>query len=45
LLDRIALITGKAGKAAEYAAMLASEVTAAKADLTEVQFLDVTHVA
>ena len=45
MLDRIALITGNAGKAAEYAAMLGIEVTAAKADLTEVQSLDVAHVA
>jgi XTP/dITP diphosphohydrolase len=45
MLDRIGLITGNAGKAAEYAAMLGIEVTAAKADLTEVQSLDVAHVA
>jgi non-canonical purine NTP pyrophosphatase (RdgB/HAM1 family) len=45
MLDRIVLITGNAGKAAEYAAMLGIEVTAAKADLTEVQSLDVAHVA
>ena len=45
MLDRIALITGNAGKAAEYAAMLGIEVTAAKANLTEVQSLDVAHVA
>jgi XTP/dITP diphosphohydrolase len=45
MLDRIALITGNAGKAAEYAAMLGIEVAAAKAELTEVQSLDVAHVA
>jgi XTP/dITP diphosphohydrolase len=45
MLDRITLITGNAGKAAEYAAMLGIEVTPAKAELTEVQALDVAHVA
>jgi XTP/dITP diphosphohydrolase len=45
MLDRIALITGNAGKAAEYAAMLGIDVTPAKADLTEVQSLDVAVVA
>jgi XTP/dITP diphosphohydrolase len=45
MLDRIALITGNAGKAAEYAAMLGIEVTPAKAVLTEVQSLDVAQVA
>ena len=45
MLDRIALITGNAGKAAEYAAMLGIEVTPAKAELTEVQSLDVADVA
>jgi XTP/dITP diphosphohydrolase len=45
MLDRITLITGNAGKAAEYAAMLGIEVTAAKAELTEVQSLDVARVA
>ena len=45
MLDRITLITGNAGKAAEYAAMLGIEVTPAKAELTEVQSLDVAHVA
>src|ERR1700677_2876548 len=45
MLDRIALITGNAGKAAEYAAMLGIEVTPAKAELTEVQSLDVAVVA
>lgn len=34
MLDRIALITGNAGKAAEYAAMLGIDVTSAKAELT-----------
>jgi XTP/dITP diphosphohydrolase len=43
--DRITLITGNAGKAAEYAAMLGIEVTSARAELTEVQSLDVAHVA
>ncbi len=45
MLDRIALITGNAGKAAEYTAMLGIEVTPAKAELTEVQSLDVAVVA
>lgn len=45
MLDRIALITGNAGKAAEYAAMLGIEVTPAKAELTEIQSLDVAAVA
>jgi XTP/dITP diphosphohydrolase len=45
MLDRIALITGNAGRAAEYAAMLGIEVTPAKADLTEIQSLDVADVA
>ena len=45
MLDRVALITGNAGKAAEYAAMLGIGVTPAKAELTEVQSLDVAIVA
>jgi XTP/dITP diphosphohydrolase len=45
MLDRIALITGNAGKAAEYAAMLGIDVNPAKAELTEVQSLDVAVVA
>ena len=45
MLDRIALITGNAGKAAEYAAMLGIDVTPAKAELSEVQSLDVAVVA
>ena len=45
MLDRIALITGNAGKAVEYAAMLGIEVTPAKAELAEVQSLDVAVVA
>jgi inosine/xanthosine triphosphate pyrophosphatase family protein len=45
MLDRITLITGNAGKAAEYAAMLGIEVTPATTELTEVQSLDVAHVA
>lgn len=43
--DRITLITGNAGKAAEYAAMLGIEVSSARAELTEVQSLDVPTVA
>jgi hypothetical protein len=42
---RIALITGNAYKAAEHAAMLGIEVTPAKAELTEIQSLDVADVA
>jgi non-canonical purine NTP pyrophosphatase (RdgB/HAM1 family) len=45
MLNRITLITGNAGKAAEYAAMLGIDVTPAKAELTEVQSLDVATVA
>jgi XTP/dITP diphosphohydrolase len=45
MLERIALITGNAGKAAEYAAMLGIDVNPAKAELTEVQSLDVAAVA
>jgi XTP/dITP diphosphohydrolase len=45
MLERITLITGNAGKAAEYAAMLGVEVTPARAELTEVQSLDVATVA
>jgi XTP/dITP diphosphohydrolase len=45
MLDRIALVTGNAGKAAEYAAMLGLEVTAAKAEVAEIQSLDVAEVA
>jgi XTP/dITP diphosphohydrolase len=45
MLDRITLITGNAGKAAEYAAMLGIQVTPATAELTEIQSLDVAHVA
>jgi XTP/dITP diphosphohydrolase len=45
MLDRITLITGNAGKAAEYAAMLGITVTPARAELTEVQALDVAQVA
>lgn len=45
MLDRVTLITGNTGKAAEYAAMLGIEVTAAKAELTEIQSLDVADVA
>ena len=43
--DRIALITGNAGKAAEYAAMLGIDVTPAKLELTDVQSRDVAAVA
>jgi hypothetical protein len=45
MLDRIALITGNTGQAAEYAAMLGIDVNPAKAELTEVQSLDVAVVA
>jgi non-canonical purine NTP pyrophosphatase (RdgB/HAM1 family) len=45
MLNRITLITGNAGKAAEYAAMLGIDVTPARAELTEVQSLDVATVA
>jgi inosine/xanthosine triphosphate pyrophosphatase family protein len=45
VLDRITLITGNAGKAAEYAAMLGVEVIPATVELSEVQSLDVAHVA
>jgi XTP/dITP diphosphohydrolase len=45
VLERIALITGNAGKAAEYAAMLGIDVAPAEAELTEVQSLDVAVVA
>jgi hypothetical protein len=34
MLDRIAIVTGNAGKAAENAAMLGIDVTPAKAELT-----------
>lgn len=39
MLDRITLITGNAGKAAEYAALLGIGITPARAELTEVQSL------
>jgi XTP/dITP diphosphohydrolase len=45
MIERIALITGNAGKAAEYVAMLGIDVNPAKAELTEVQSLDVAVVA
>jgi inosine/xanthosine triphosphate pyrophosphatase family protein len=45
MLYRITLITGNAGKAAEFAVMLGIDVTPAKAELTEVQPLDVGAVA
>ena len=45
MLDRIAFITGNAGKAAEYTAMLGIDVAPAKAELTEIQSLDVADVA
>lgn len=45
MLERITLITGNAGKAAEYAAMPGIQVTPARAELTEVQSLDVATVA
>ena len=43
--DWITLITGNVGKAAEYAAMLGIEVTPVRAELTEVQSLDVATLA
>jgi XTP/dITP diphosphohydrolase len=45
VLERITLVTGNAGKAAEYAAMLGIEVTPASVDLPEIQALDVADVA
>ena len=45
MLDRIALITGNSGKAAEYSVMLGIEVTPVKAELTEIQSLNVADVA
>jgi XTP/dITP diphosphohydrolase len=45
VIKRINLITGNDGKAAEFAAMLGIEVTAAKRDLPEIQSLDVSEVA
>ena len=45
MLDRIAIATGNAGMAAEYAAVLDIDVTPAKAELTAVQSLDVVDVA
>lgn|SRR5258708_3065287 len=45
MIDRVTLITGNEGKAREYAALLGIEVTAVKAELTEVQALDVERVA
>jgi len=45
VIDRINLITGNQGKAAEFAAMLGIEVTAVKRELPEIQSLDVREVA
>lgn len=45
MLSRVALVTGNAGKAAEYAALLGIDVTPVKAGLTEIQSLDVAEVA
>ena len=45
MLDRITLITGNPGKAAEFAAMLGIEVTTAKAELIEIQAIDPATVA
>jgi len=44
VIDRIALITGNEGKTREYAALLGIEVSAVKADLVEIQSLDVVEV-
>lgn len=45
MINRINLITGNEGKAAEFAAMLGIEVTAVKRELPEIQSLDVGEVA
>lgn len=44
MLDRVALLTGSPGKAAEYAEMLGINVTPARAELTKFQSLDVAAV-
>jgi non-canonical purine NTP pyrophosphatase (RdgB/HAM1 family) len=45
MIKRINLVTGNADKAAEFAAMLGTEVTAVKRDLPEIQSLDAREVA
>jgi non-canonical purine NTP pyrophosphatase (RdgB/HAM1 family) len=46
MIERIALVTGNPGKAAEFAALLGIDVTPVKAgELTEIQSLDVAEVA
>ncbi|TCO56763.1 non-canonical purine NTP pyrophosphatase [Actinocrispum wychmicini] len=44
MIDSIALITGNEGKAREYASLLGIDVTPIKADLIEIQQLDVVEV-
>jgi XTP/dITP diphosphohydrolase len=44
VIEQMTLVTGNAGKAAEYAQMLGIEVTPLKARLTEIQALDVADV-
>ncbi|OHV31844.1 MULTISPECIES: non-canonical purine NTP pyrophosphatase [Pseudofrankia] len=44
MIERISLITGNKGKAAEYATLLGIDVRAAKEDLIEIQSLDVAAV-
>ena len=45
MINRLNLITGNEGKAAEFAAMLGIEVRAVKRELPEIQSLDVCEVA
>ncbi|KPM50391.1 hypothetical protein ACG83_40385 [Frankia sp. R43] len=44
MIDRVALVTGNAGKAREYSSLLGVEVTATRLDLVEIQSLDVATV-
>lgn len=44
MINRVTLITGSEGKAREFAAMLGIDVVAVKAELAEVQALDVADV-
>jgi XTP/dITP diphosphohydrolase len=44
MIEPVTMVTGNAGKAAEYAQMLGIEVTPRKANLTEIQSLDVAVV-
>ncbi|MCK9903587.1 non-canonical purine NTP pyrophosphatase [Parafrankia colletiae] len=44
MIDPVTLITGNAGKAREYASLLGVEVSATRADLIEIQSLDVAAV-